>query len=182
MEKICLNKEKVRLYSDWYVLHVKAGRERFIKEQIEKYASKPVEMTIFQREIIHTRKGNKVKITGPLFKGYIFVHKKIDEVLKIAKQFLKRESIYPICVDNKPCQVYKDEMELLLRNTNKNGTFLLSHGLKAGDKVEVTDGPLKTLQGNILWIDEKKSKAKVELYLFKRKMRVNLGVEVVGKK
>ena len=29
MEEICLNMEKVRLFSDWYVLHVKAGREKF---------------------------------------------------------------------------------------------------------------------------------------------------------
>ena len=166
------------MYSDWYVLHVATGKESVIKEKIEKYSPLPLQMTIFQREIIHSAKGKKIKVLGPLFSGYIFIYQNIKEVCKIANSYLAKEFICPISFNNKPCRVYKEEMELLLRSADEKGTFKLSRGFKAGDRVEVTDGPLKTLQGNILWIDEKKSKAKVEIFLFNRSMRVNLGLKL----
>ncbi|MBN2531288.1 MAG: hypothetical protein JXB88_00275 [Spirochaetales bacterium] len=167
------------LYSDWYVLNVTTGKELFIKETIKKNSHLPIQMTIFNREIIHSKNGEKIKISGPLFPGYVFVYQDISKAFEIARICLSREFIQPISVNNKPCQVYKEEMELLLRSADRTGTFQLSRGLKVGDKVEVIDGPLKALQGNILWIDEKKSKAKVEFCLFKRKMRINLGIEIV---
>ncbi|MBN2532039.1 MAG: hypothetical protein JXB88_04060 [Spirochaetales bacterium] len=169
------------MFSDWYVLQVTTGKEQFIKEKIEKYASPPIQMTIFKREIIHSRQNKKVKKFGPLFSGYIFVYQSIKEACKIANLYLSKEFISPISINNKPCKVYKEEIELLLRSANENGTFQLSRGIKVGERIEITAGPLKILQGNILWIDQKKSKAKVEIFLFKRKMRINLGIEVIQK-
>jgi len=166
------------MYSDWYVLHTTSGKEQLIKSKIEKYSDQSIQMKIFQREMIHTHKGEKIKMLTPLFYGYIFVYRNISEVCKIIKQHLPAEYVHPVSLENKPCRIYREEMDLLLKNTNTNGILPLSRGLKTGDKIEITDGALKNLAGNIVWIDEKKKKARVEIWLFNKKMRINLGLEI----
>ncbi|MBN1409740.1 MAG: hypothetical protein JW969_02775 [Spirochaetales bacterium] len=166
------------MYTDWYVFYVPKGKELVVKEVIQKFTSEPITMNAFQREVLHIKKGKKVKVLGPLFNGYLFIHKKINKAMQIAQKYLPNEYIHPISMGGSPCKVFKEEMELLIKNTEANGIFKLSLGLKVNDKIEIMRGPLKNLQGNILWIDEKKNKAKVEIKLFKRIMRVNLGIEV----
>ncbi|MBN2441485.1 MAG: hypothetical protein JXJ04_09060 [Spirochaetales bacterium] len=167
------------IYTNWYVLNVTTGKEFFIKTFIEKYTNPSIKMTIFQREILHKRRGKKVKVIGALFSGYIFIHEKINTALSITKKYLHAERIFPVSVDKKPCKVNEDEMKVLLRNSGQDGIFRLSKGKKIKDTVHITDGALKDIRGNIIWIDEKRNKAKVEINLFNRKIKVSLGLDIV---
>ena len=163
------------------MLQVTTGKEQIIKNAIDRYSPVPIEMLIFRREIFHFKKGNKVKVLGFLFPGYIFVYKYINLACEVARKYFSEEYIHPISSSGKPLQIYKEEMLILLRTTGKTGTFRLSRGLKVGDKIKIIEGPLDTFQGKILWIDEKKKKAKIELFLFKRRMSINLGFEIIEK-
>ena len=167
------------IYSNWYVLHVTCGKEFIIKNTIEKYAQHSIKTTVFQREFLHTNGGKTVKVTRVLFSGYIFIYKELNTVLEISKKHLHTERIIPLSVNKKPCAVYKEEMEVLLNNSDSNGLFRLSRGKKVNDTVHITEGILKNFQGNIIWIDEKKKKAKVEIFLFQRKIKVNLGIDII---
>ena len=170
---------KPDIYNNWYVLNVTIGKEWLIKNKIEKYVNVPVRMTIFQREIFHTRRGKTVKVAGVLFSGYIFLHKYINEVLAITKKYLYSERIFPVSMNRKPSKVYQEEMKLLLSNADDDGLFRISRGKKMSDKVYFTTGALKNIQGNIIRIDEKKKKAHVEINLFKRKVKVSLGIDII---
>lgn len=168
------------IYNNWYVIFVTTGKELYIKNTIEKYTREPIRMTFFQREILHTRRGKRVKVVGALFSGYIFIHEKIELALTLAKKLLPSERVTPVSINNKPCMVFREEMEVLINNSDQTGLFRLSRGRKVNDTILITHGALKNFQGNILWIDERKRKAKVEIYLFRRKIKVNLGIEIVN--
>jgi transcriptional antiterminator NusG len=168
------------IYNNWYVIYVTTGKELYIKNTIQRYSNEPVRMTFFQREIIHTRRGKKVRVVGALFSGYIFIHEKIEEVLLLSKRFLPSERITPVSISNKPCMVLREEMAVLINSADSRGLFRLSGVRKVNDQVLFTYGALKNFQGKILWIDEKKNKAKVEIDLFRRKIKVNLGIEIIN--
>jgi transcription antitermination factor NusG len=167
------------IYNNWYVLYVTTGKELFIKNTIQQNIEEPVTMTFFQREIIHKRRGKRVKVWGALFAGYIFVHERLGEVLTLARKVLPTEWITPVSVNNKPCMVYREEMEVLMNSADSRGLFHLSGARKVNDQIQFTYGALKNFQGRILWIDEKKHKARVEVDLFRRKIKVTLGVEII---
>ena len=169
------------MLDNWHVLQVTTGKENYIKNLIEKQVCGPINVKLFQRELVHSKKGKKVKVTAPLFPGYLFVQEKCYEALQAARKHLAKECVWLVCADKTPCRVHEDEMELLLQTAAKNGVFELSHGLKVNDKIEIIDGALKNLQGNILWIDEKKQKARVKIFLLQRNIPVNLGIEILKK-
>lgn len=77
--------------------------------------------------------------------------------------------------------VYEHEMKYLLDNSDSHGLFRLSAGYESEGEVVITNGPIKDLYKNILWINRKKKKACVEIELFRRKLKVNLGIDVFRK-
>ena len=168
------------VYSNWYVLSVKTGKENYITNLINKYTLQPVKLIVFKREILHKKKDNEEKVINTLFAGYIFVYNHIYDILKLVKKYFKSEYIQPVKDNGVPSKVLKDEMKFLLKNSDKNGIFKLSIGLQKGDTIEIVEGPLKNFQGNILWIDNIKKKAKVEIKLFNRKIRINLGIDFLN--
>jgi transcription termination/antitermination protein NusG len=169
-------------YKSWYVLQVSTGKENFIKKSIEKHSDKEVRLVIFSKEIIHRKNNKYINLISPLFPGYIFIQEKIIDVLNILKQYLRDEFIRPIKFGNEPAKVSTDEMKLLLLNSNYEGKIPLSYGYKNGDSIVIMEGPLKYIQGKILFINEKKKKAKVELNLFERTVTVSLGIDLINKK
>ena len=181
--------ENEKIYRNWFVVQVKTGREYFIKEFIENNADEPVKMFIFTRELLFERKKCFFKVISPLFPGYIFVYKKTKQVIDTLRTNLLSEFIRPICfkqkkcrtcfTDTAPCMVFEHEMEYLLDNSDLDGIFRLSKGVRLNEQVMITDGPLKNNHGDIVWINERKKKACVEIELFRRKMKVNLGIHVL---
>ena len=173
---------------NWFVLQVKTSREFFIKNYIEKHSNEQIPMVIFSRELIFKRNGMHKKVLDLLFPGYIFVHKKIRKALEIIKKNIDSEFIRPICfktkkcnicfIEKSPCMVRKHEMRLLLKNSDYNGIFRLSQGYQIGDKIIIENGPLKNLTGNILWINERKKKAGIEIKLLGMSMKINLGINI----
>ncbi len=89
------------------------------------------------------------------------------------------EFVRPICFNDKPLEVNKNEMKLLLMNSNRNGIFGMLDAYKEGDQVKIIEGVLQDMHGKIIFINEKKRKVKVEINLFNRKMCVSLGMNLI---
>ncbi len=167
------------LCKGWFVIQVTPGKEDLIGDSLRKLSGSPLTLIVFKRELMHTIKKKPVKIREPLFPGYIFIHRNVNEVIAIKNTQLKEHFIHPVSFSGKIAEVCEDEMELLMNNSDRNGLFLLSVGIRNGETVEFVRGSLKNVQGRILWVDNKKKKAKVELSLFRRKIVVSLGFDVL---
>lgn len=167
---------------DWYVIKVFSSRELFIQNFIKKHSKRLVNTIVFSKEFIHNYRGEKTKIIKPLFPGYIFVQNEIQHVTDIVKQNLKNELIYPLNAEGKILKVREDEMKLLFLSSDENGIFQMSECYQEGNNVKILKGPLKNINGKILWINKRKKKAQVEISLFHRKMAINLGLNFVSRK
>ena len=182
-------KENDKIYRNWFVVQVKTGREYYIKDVAGNNADEPVKMLIFTRELLFERQKRLIKVISPLFPGYIFIHQKTKKFLDTMRTCLASEFIRPVCfkqkkcricfTDSSPCMVYRHEMKYLLDGSDSDGIFRVSKGVRLNKQVVITDGPLKHWGGDIVWVNEKKKKACVELELFHRKLRVNLGIDMI---
>jgi transcription antitermination factor NusG len=166
-------------YNNWYVLFVTTGKEFLVKNIIERYTGNTIRTIVFKKEILHRKKGQKIKVTNALFAGYVFIHEEINTALDISKKYLCTEPVRPIAINRKPCKVRQDEMMFLLSCADNNGIFKLSRGKRHNKAIYIIDGALKNMQGNIVWIDEKRNRVKVEVSLFQRKIKVNLGIDII---
>lgn len=175
-----MNINSVKEYDkkNWYVLQVKPNREVFIKDAIQKFFPQKFKTIVFTKELLHKKNKKYIKLRIPLFPGYLFVHKKINEIVGFLNKQLNNEFIKPVCFNNIPGKVSEKEMQLLITHSDQDGNLKLSKGIKTGDQIKIIDGPLKNINSKILFINEKKRKAKVEFSLFKRTMSISLGIDI----
>jgi transcription antitermination factor NusG len=178
-------------FKDWFVLQVRTTREYFIKSFIEKHTDEDITIVVFSRELIFKRRNREFKCLSPLFPGYLFVHKKVEKALITAKKNYLHEFIKPLCFKENekkckicfselaPCHVLESEIEFLFRHADETGKISLSYGVEKESAIQFINGPLKYLHPHILWINKKKKKACVEIELFKSKMQVNLGFNLL---
>jgi len=166
-------------YEDWYVIQVRNKREYFIKQLIDKYLNNSVQMIIFSKQILHKKNNRYMQLTLPIFAGYIFVHRDIGKVMHVARQLFKDEYVNPVKFNNEFAKVSVNEMKFLLSNTGPDGIFQLSYVYREGDSITVTQGPLKNINGRIIFINEKKRKAKVHFFLYNQAMDISLGIDFI---
>jgi transcriptional antiterminator NusG len=178
-----MNSNSYYSYSDWYVLQVKANREYVIKSMVENLCGHEIKLLVFSREILHTKKGREIKLTTPLFPGYIFLYKELEKVLQTKKRNSLNEFIKPIIFNGVPATVSQDEMRLLFSTSDNQGLFRLSQGYLTDDgNVQIVQGPLKDIEGKIIFINKKKRKVRVRLTLFNREVNVSLGLDLIKTK
>ena len=178
-------------YNNWFVLQVLTNREHFVKNFITNNINIKTNLLLFSNELIFKRKGRFIKVNRSLFPGYLFINQNIQDIVNNIKDRLQNEYIRPVCFkrdkcsycfsERSPCMVKPEEMRLLLENSDKSGLFKLSYGYKKNDNIIITRGPLMNLKGNIIAINERKKVAQVELFLFKRKMKTTLGIDLIKK-
>lgn len=77
--------------------------------------------------------------------------------------------------------VRPEEMKFLIQSSDKEnfGLFKLSYGYRMKQEFVICEGPLKKSNVNIVWVNEKKNKACVEITLFNRRMNVILGINLI---
>ena len=153
----------------WYVIRVVSGKERKIKESIQKELKIKNNENVISNLLIPTqktiqiRKGKKINIEKNFFPGYIFVEcESIDEVESNVKQIngvvsVLKQPVSQIEIDN-----------ILGKQEDNNETFI------KGEKVKIIDGPFDSFIGDIEDIDYNKQKVKVKVLIFNRETSLDL--------
>lgn len=168
-------------YDNWYVLHTFTGLEYKVKNTIQSLFGDSFLLYLPARELIHTIKGKSEKKILPLFPGYIFIYKKIDKLLNEMKRFHLNDFIKPLLCNDKFAKVYDHEMKFLIELTGIDGMLKTSEGIIQEDKsVKITNGPLKDLTGQIVYIDKRKKKAKVKMSMLNQEVEVTVGLEILN--
>lgn len=164
---------------DWYVLHVRTGKEIEIQNTLIKHL--PQCKTMVPRRLMMERKNGVIKkVIRDLFPGYVFVHTFMDAA--VYYNLTGTPSVIKILgSDRGPQPVPDEEMLQILRFHGSGDPLGISEMYIEGGKVKITDGPLLGMEGQIVKIDARRQRAKVNISLMGQPRIVELTIKMITK-
>lgn len=167
-----------------FVVQVISGQEDRAAALMAKLAQGAVEdCFVPKREVAHRKSGQWHRILEKLFPGYVFVQtsapEQVREVLGRVPAFTRMlTSAGDTCLP-----LAADEVAWINAITNVDTHVMeMSKGVIEGDRVMVTQGPLKGHEALIARIDRHKRLAWVDMDMFGRNKTIRVGLEIVSKK
>lgn len=167
----------------WYVIQVRSGTEQEIVKQCQAVIPKTVLEQSFLPcfEEVKRYLGSWHRKKKLLFPGYVFLispdpeklYRELKHVIGLTKLLKTGSQIVPL---------KEEEVEFLLELGGEGQFVELSKGILENEKVVVLEGPLKGMEGLIQKIDRHKRLAWLEMEMFGRKTRFEVGLEIVRKK
>ena len=167
----------------WYVMQVRTGGEFYMKQQCERLISPEAAEKIFipltERKI--QRRGEWRLEKFPLFPGYMFV---ITDQIDLFRMEMKRLFGFKrlLGADGEIISLTTAEVTFMDCFGGKEQIVGMSEGFIENDKVVITSGPLVGREGLIRKIDRHKRKAFIEIEMFGRSQKVEMGVEILWKR
>lgn len=166
----------------WYVVQVRTGAEENILRQCQKLMTKAVLPRCFipyyeERKNIRGEWRTQRKV---LFPGYLFV---ITERMSEVYEQLRKVIGYTrmIGVGEEIIPLTEEEVAFLESFGGKEQIVGMSEGVIENSKVIVHSGPLQGKEGYIRKIDRHKRRAWLEVPLFGRVQRIQVGLEILSK-
>jgi transcriptional antiterminator NusG len=164
---------------DWYVLHVKTGKEIEIRNTLARHL--PQCKTMVPMRIMMERKDGVFKrVTRDLFPGYVFIHTFMDAAMYYSLTGIP-SVIKILGGDRGPQPVPEEEISPILRWHGSGDPLGVSEMFIEGGKVKVIDGPLKDMEGQILKVDARRQRAKVNISLMGQPRIVELAIKMITK-
>ena len=152
----------------WYVVQVSTGAEERIRLQCEKKIDKSImeECFIPQKKI--------------LFPGYVFVvtdylndlYEELKHIDGMTKMIGTGQEIVPLT---------DEEVEFIQHFGGEDKIVQMSEGIIENSQVKILSGPLEGMEAFIRKIDRHKRKAWLEIEMFGRMQRVEVGLEIISK-
>ena len=165
-----------------YVLQTMAGRERKLKEAVERGVSGVGECYIPEREVAEKRDGRWVRAVKRLLPGYVFVRTDDPDTLAAGLRGLPGFSRLLGVSGERFLPLTPGEEAWLGALANPDTHVVeLSQGVIEGDRVRVSAGPLMGLESAIRKVDRHKRAAWIEVSLMGRTKLVKVGMEIVRK-
>lgn len=172
----------------WYVLFVKTGFEcRVVKEIEEHFTQNNIFPFIPLLEIFHKYACKIVKKeTRPIFPGYVFIETELDAngFFELITEFVHNSKtiIRLLNYGNSNEIALRNEERTLLQKLYGDGQCINSSiGFMEGDRIYVTDGPLKGRESMIKRINRHRKEASIELEMLGRVIQVTVGLDIVEK-
>ena len=166
----------------WYVIQVRSGTEEEIQRQCETVIDKEILERAFVPYSEQERKyqGEWHREYNVLFPGYVFLVSKdkaelfyqLKRVIGLTKLLGTGDEIVPLS---------EDEIRFLTAFGREDQVVEMSEGFIENDRVVITSGPLQGNEGLIRKIDRHKRKAYLEIDMFGRKLKTQVGLEIVRK-
>lgn len=166
----------------WYVIQVKTGTEESILIQCQKN----IPDTILENCFIPCYEEKK-RIRGVwtiqkrrLFPGYVFlVAGNLEQISFQLKHIIGRTRLLGIGDEIIP--LTDEEIQFLVAFGGEKQVVEMSEGIIEGAEVKILSGPLQGREALIRKIDRHKRKAYLELKMFGRMQKVQVGLEIVEK-
>ena len=166
----------------WYVIQVRSGTEEEIQRQCETVIDKEILERAFVPYSEQERKyqGEWHREYKVLFPGDVFLVSKdkaelfyqLKRVIGLTKLLGTGDEIVPLS---------EDEIRFLTAFGREDQVVEMSEGFIENDRVVITSGPLQGNEGLIRKIDRHKRKAYLEIDMFGRKLKTQVGLEIVRK-
>lgn len=165
-----------------YSVFVRTGREAAVRDTCSRQISRELIKEVFIPHYERMRRygGKWHREQHPLFPGYLFlITDQVETVFQELKSVPELTKILGAGTDFIP--LHPEEVEFLKQIGNENHVTEMSTGFIVGDKVTVTSGPMKNIEGSIKKIDRHKRIAVVTIPMFGREQDVTMGLEIVEK-
>ena len=164
----------------WYVVHTFSGYENVAKENLETVVEKYnlqdriFDIVIPMEDVIEEKKGKKVLVQRKLMPCYLLVKMIYGDDLwhNVTRTRGITGFVGP---KGRPLALTEDEV-LKLHLGPK-----VAASVAVGDKVKVIDGPLNSMIGQVLSVDETTQRAKVMVEMFGRETPVDIELDNVIK-
>lgn len=158
----------------WYALHVYSGYEQVVKENlelvIEKYnlQDRIFDIVIPMEDVIEEKNGKRKLVSRKMFPGYVIVKMIYGD--DIWHAVTRTRGVTAFCGAKGRAEAMTDEEVARL----KLDQIKVEIDIKEGDKVEIIDGPLSAMVGEVILIDKENQKLKVNVNMFGRDMPIDL--------
>ena len=142
----------------WYAVWTQSHYEQIVAGQL---LAKGLNTFLPQMSAWSKRRGEKRLIRVPMFPGYLFVRDVMDKTSYI--DILQSRGVVRILEDGwtRLTPIPDSEIDAIQQVVSADVPVLPHARLSAGDRVEVTEGPLTGLQG--IFIQDKASKGRLVL-------------------
>ena len=165
----------------WYVVNTYSGHETKVKENLEmRIQSMGMENYIFRVIVPETKEieikdGKEKEKVKKMFPGYVLV----EMIMTDEAWFVVRNTpgvtgfLGSSGKGAKPFPLFPHEIEKILKTMGMS-VKEVKVDYKEGDRVKITDGPFKLMEGTILDLDIENSKAHVSIDLFGQETTVEV--------
>ena len=165
----------------WYVVNTYSGHETKVKEKLDmRIQSMGMENYIFRVIVPETKEieikdGKQKEKIKKMFPGYVLV----EMIMTDEAWFVVRNTpgvtgfLGSSGKGAKPFPLFPHEIEKILKTMGMN-VKEIKVDFNVGDKVKITDGPFKLMEGKILEIDTDNNKANVSIDLFGQETTVEV--------
>ena len=166
----------------WYAIQTISGSEEETVENIRKMVDREVceDCFLLKREAVWRIQGACRVHIERLFPGYVFLdsdkltqlYMDLKQVSGLTKLLKTGDEVIPLS---------KEEVGFLQSFGGAEQVVVMSEGVIENSKVRVISGPLVGKEGFIKRIDRHKRKAFLEMEMFGRVQKVQVGLEIISK-
>lgn len=158
----------------WYVLHTYSGYENVAKDNLEQMAlnhnltDRIFDVVIPMEEVMEEKNGKKKLVQRKVMPGYLLVKMIYGD--DIWHNIIRTRGITGFTgPKGRPLELNPDEVARWRLETVR-----VEVDLAEGDSVEIMEGPLNTMVGEVVSVDVENSRAKVKVEMFGRETLVEL--------
>ncbi len=150
--------------------------EKIIKEDNKVNPDKEYSIVVPQRVLKIRRFGKVSEEKVPVFKGYIFIETNSFSE-KVYRSIKKLKGVYRFLPSNDlPKPIYGRDLDILNHFLKLGGLAKISLvSFDEQDRIQIIEGPLKGLEGQIIKVDKRKGRAKVRIDAYQNSFEVDFG-------
>ncbi len=182
--------EKPAAETKWYVIRVVSGKERKVKEYIDKeskinhWETSVVQVLCPIEKVFKVVNGKKVLREKTLFPGYILLEANEGKLHDNIKHGITNiTGVIHFLGKENPTALRKTEVNKMFGKMDEVGEQGISYAdpFIIGETVKIIDGPFNDFNGSVEEINDEKKKLKVVVKIFGRATPVELNYSQVEK-
>lgn len=161
---------------EYACVYCKTGAEKTVAAGIE--ALFPTVKTLVACKEVHFRQNGKLAVqTKTLLPGYVFC--RFPDGFDCLYRVKQLSDVYHLLTDSEENCCFRGEDRAFVDHLYKmNGYVSMSRAYFAGDRIRITDGPLKGYEGNIVRVNHRHQSCEVCFTMHGREIRAWLGYEL----
>lgn len=174
----------------WYVLRVVSGKERKVKEYLDKEISRSgwtelvKQVFLPMEKIWKVQNGKKVMRERNYYPGYVFVEVVVGKMNDDIRDAIKNTTnVIHFLGKDDPIALRKSEVNKMLGKVDEMSDMgvTMSEPFIVGETIKIIDGPFNDFNGVIEEVNDEKKKLKVAVKVFGRATPVELNYMQVEK-